>query len=410
MSDNITVKSFPASEGESFLITITQSTMTTNIIIDCGYTSTARLLIDECKKINLLGQHIDLLILTHIDNDHINGARTLLNEIINNKIIKIKQIWYNDYFMIYKCVNKILGLDIYKSSNVVLDKIINTPYPENSTIYKEKNVGFQKALFLEDILTKPEVLSIWNTDFDYQYIAIDDKPIKKTLNNEVVLYILGPYLNTLKQQFYEWRDYLNKTNYSLLLDNNIDLAKAFEISLMLFHESSNNFSKKKCGSSANQIAELISFENFDTTTSNRSSISIVIEFNNKKLLFLGDSSPIDLENTLLEYSNLNGHNSFFDLVKLPHHGSKRNWSIKLNEIAKSKKYLIATNGNRHNHPDIETIMKIISRPGNKEIIFNYKPERLLHKLNNLKVQETYTYTVNYENSNRNQLKVQEISL
>lgn len=46
------------------------------------------------------GGAIDLLIVTHIDNDHIGGVIELLKENGSNKdskIIEIKNIWHNSY-------------------------------------------------------------------------------------------------------------------------------------------------------------------------------------------------------------------------------------------------------------------------------------------------------------------------
>lgn len=86
----IFIKSYPVKGGDCFLINYEKI----NILIDTGYKDTSNKLIEDLRNMSQKGESINLLILTHIDNDHIGGAISLLEE---ENIIKIDEVWYNGY-------------------------------------------------------------------------------------------------------------------------------------------------------------------------------------------------------------------------------------------------------------------------------------------------------------------------
>lgn len=94
---------------------------------------------------------------------------------------------------------------------------------------------------------------------------------------------------------------------------------------------------------------------------NSASIACLIEYKNKKALMLGDAHPgiiskqlkTFLKNKQIEKINL-------DIVKISHHGSKHNTTSELLSLINCNRFIISTDGSRpYNHPDIETINKII---------------------------------------------------
>ena len=62
-----------------------------------------------------------------------------------------------------------------------------------------------------------------------------------------------------------------------------------------------------------------------------------------------------------------------DLFKISHHGSKGTTSKELIEKLNCKRYAITTNGSNFDHPDHETIARILVASGEgNELLFNYK--------------------------------------
>ena len=89
---------FPAENGDAFLIRFDNKK---NILIDMGYADTYKNHIkDSLLKIKNENQCIDLLIITHIDEDHIEGAIEFFKEngsANNPNIIEVKEVWHNSY-------------------------------------------------------------------------------------------------------------------------------------------------------------------------------------------------------------------------------------------------------------------------------------------------------------------------
>ena len=84
------LNTFKSGVGDCVFMRLIKDDATFSIMIDCGkYTPEINLFIKE-----KLHKHIDLLIVTHIDDDHINGVCEML---IAMPEITIGKIFYNCY-------------------------------------------------------------------------------------------------------------------------------------------------------------------------------------------------------------------------------------------------------------------------------------------------------------------------
>lgn len=104
---------------------------------------------------------------------------------------------------------------------------------------------------------------------------------------------------------------------------------------------------------------------------NASSISFILSYMGRRILFLSDSHPDSICNNLKDTTK-------FDCVKISHHGSKFNTTLRLLDKIDCTRFIISTNGPRnYGHPSPSTISKIIEsciKKGHEscDIIFNYK--------------------------------------
>lgn len=85
----------------------------------------------------------------------------------------------------------------------------------------------------------------------------------------------------------------------------------------------------------------------DTSPSNKVSIVFEFAYDEIKMLFTGDALPEDIVKKAAP---------FYDLIKLPHHGSVRNISEEWRAI-QCRNFMICTDGLQH--PDKQTIAKLI---------------------------------------------------
>jgi hypothetical protein len=110
----------------------------------------------------------------------------------------------------------------------------------------------------------------------------------------------------------------------------------------------------------------------DTSEPNGASIAFLAEFASRRVLLGADAHPGVIERSLrlLGYSEQNRLR--LDLFKLCHHGSKANTSPSLLRLVDCTRFAISTDGTRHDHPDPETIARILvnDRTRKKILYFN----------------------------------------
>ena len=115
----------------------------------------------------------------------------------------------------------------------------------------------------------------------------------------------------------------------------------------------------------------------DDSDMNGSSIALLIEIEQKRLLLLGDAYDEVIVNSIkqlrdendLSYSSDNPLSVHY--VKLSHHGSQYNTSPIFLELIDCQNYVISTNGSGHGHPDKRTLARIAHRHPHSNIWFNY---------------------------------------
>lgn len=137
--ENLNLEVLSASYGDCIFLSIKRKEKEFNILVDGGLTSTyynvrnkrnpngpLKLLLDDLKT---EGRHIDLLIITHIDDDHIGGiCKWFQMDFPNNQFVK--QIWLNNDIQIEVYNN--LNNSVAKAISVV-EKLRenNVPYFHN---------------------------------------------------------------------------------------------------------------------------------------------------------------------------------------------------------------------------------------------------------------------------------------
>ena len=110
MEQKCIIHFLPAKAGDCFLL---ENERKACILIDCGYRSTYQ---NELKplleRLAKDGCRISLMIITHIDEDHLEGAIALLEDnrySDNPQIIPIDNIWFNGVLAVCSQSEKILS-------------------------------------------------------------------------------------------------------------------------------------------------------------------------------------------------------------------------------------------------------------------------------------------------------------
>lgn len=107
----------------------------------------------------------------------------------------------------------------------------------------------------------------------------------------------------------------------------------------------------------------------DQSASNASSIALLLNYGEKRILLSGDAHA-DVIYEALEKS-WPGRKLQIDLLKISHHGSQANTSTSLLSRIQCKRFAFSTNGKIHSHRDQIAIARVIASIYNPKLIFNY---------------------------------------
>ncbi|SFN16336.1 Metallo-beta-lactamase superfamily protein [Algoriella xinjiangensis] len=328
------IKFLQAGNGDSFLLSYNDGTKNRNILIDGGITDTYYSqntgnegdLKTELDTIKNNGKSLDLLILTHIDNDHICGFLKWF-EIDSEAHSNIKNVWFNSGKLIAEYFNEQENDDL---------KI-------GLKIFSDSQTGVHEAIKFEDYLIDKE---IWDKKIIIQGQEYEECGMK--------IQILSPNETQLKRLLKEYKEKTGDPAYT------VGRGKDWNKDIKDFIEEENRPDFKF---------------NQDSSVKNGSSISFILTLNDKFFLFLADSHPKGIVTQLktLGYSKENPLE--VEVMKVSHHGSKSNTNKELLEIVKTENYIISTDSSGHNHPNKRTLARILNVNPNAIFHFNYEHVR-----------------------------------
>jgi metal-dependent hydrolase (beta-lactamase superfamily II) len=362
----------PANGGDCFIVNSDDF----YCIIDGGFVSTyTDFLKKELLTLAANSKKISLLVVTHIDNDHIGGIRKFIEENGNSqnpKIIQIENIWFNSFSQICDCKT---------------DTKVN--YAEKTILesYKIKD-SISEEISIKDCISLTKHLKKGKYNCNEKAVCIENMPA--TNFGSIKITLISPCKSQLDNLYLYFKKELKSQKQSFNFGNNLLFADCMEA---YFSDYSPTYNETK---NISEKAENLSIEKLlqDKTTSdisvtNLSSIAFVMEIEHKRLLFLGDSCETQI---ISELKKLNI--TFFDVIKLSHHGSLRNAQT-LFDFIDGEYFLISTDGKKHdNHPSLATLAKIVTRPTDKTriLVFNYENEGYKY-FNKLEMMKQYNYEV-----------------
>ncbi|MEZ9823452.1 ComEC/Rec2 family competence protein [Vibrio cyclitrophicus] len=310
---------------------------------------------------------LDALVVTHIDNDHVNGVIKLLED---PKAPEIGLVLYNG-------AEQILGLE-WSESPSQEDKHIDTLAAKFSNIDSETEIGASEGTSLSYLIKDKDIKQ--NSE------AICIESCKHLKIGDFSISVIGPTFESLRKLKFSWLDVLDEEGIKRKILNK-NHSTAFELYVS---NLANDYLVNVSHDETENIEALSNYEyTRDTSLTNESSIALLIRNNNKSVLEMGDCH---IETVISWLDEQNIETLELDAIKLSHHGSKNNINASFLERIKCNKFLISTNGKKFNHPDHETVSIISKFFPNSEIIINDKVEHItdtfiqsIYDYNNVKV-------------------------
>ncbi|MFA5845153.1 MAG: hypothetical protein WC971_10040 [Coriobacteriia bacterium] len=313
----------PALEGDCIVLEYGRKDHPHRVLIDGGRKETRTAISDYVAGLPPGEQDFDLIVVTHIDNDHIEGVLAFLPSVPDTT-----EVWFNGP-----------------------DQLKKTPPPPPGPPGLARGIPEGNRL-LGGLRGLP-----WNTQFGRGAVAAWQPPV--TLEGGLKLTVLSPDKPALKRLEHDWKAISTAAGLERgTLSRPVTAARPFV--------------PPAGPDDIRKLADPSVFDG-DGSATNQSSIALLAEYGGKRVLLGGDAFA-DTLLTSLEASQASGGSAGvpIDLVKLPHHGSDGNTSVDLLEFMGCDRFAVSTNGGGHHHPDPACIARIITRRRDAQLLFNYR--------------------------------------
>ena len=328
------IEMLPAKQGDALLIEYGDETMTRRILIDGGPIEAYQALTGRLNGLDEGERGVALVVITHVDTDHIDGIIRMFAEKPINWAISPNDIWFN-------------GLRHMKN----------------------ETLGGLEGDYLSALIRR-RAFDKWNKAFNRQAVVVDpdmpqpvEKPLDDGFSDGMKLTVLSPIPENLKNMAQVWETSVVKPG---------DLDAAWE---KLVKDTKFRPEDGFLGGPPDFQKKLMKQLKPKTSEANASSIAFLAKFRDKKCLFLGDAHAPVLCESIKKLIPAGEKRLKVDAVKMSHHGSRYNISKRLIDMIDAKYFLISTDGtgSRNGHPDKAAIDAVIEwSPSEPELWFNYE--------------------------------------
>lgn len=359
--NSIQIHSFQAYDGDSFLVTIQETEKKIHLLIDCGsYETYEHFIKPYLLAMAAQGEIIDYLILTHVHSDHIGGAVPLLLEnggADEARIIKISHVIYNGYLGL-SLENGIHGECSAKESRICRGIISQGQVVLGSRL-TEKPITLNEEVCISKLLVQGGYCwNAWNQR--EQNLVLADSQMKLKIGSQSYLQFLSPNRQQLIRMNEKWKAYMKRIYRRYPEVDNLQVRTAFEAFQWIVNQMDYDIISQMVSEDVltrNAIEALaVKKDSYDYTDENMESIAFVLVSGEQKVLFLGDAN---IEVCRKNLEQIYGKTpTKIDLIKLSHHGSKRNLSMNFLRQFPSDSYLISA-GKTALRPSMETIARIL---------------------------------------------------
>jgi beta-lactamase superfamily II metal-dependent hydrolase len=327
----LAVEMLPANHGDALWIEYGTPPETHHVLIDGG-PPYAKAALEA--RLAQSGGHLELLVITHVDFDHVGGLVSLLTRLPEGT--EVNEVWFNGWSQL--------------PGPPVEDDLLGAVQGEMVSVAIE-------ARGLD-----------WNRRFGGGPVAASDELPACTLDGGLCLTVLAPSIGSLARLRPQWRKEVEAASM---------IPGRFEDGMAKLRERERLADDELLGAPVpDPDPRLLAEKPFgeDTSLANWSSIALLAEYDGRSCLLAGDAPPGSLLPAIEAFCRQRGEDRLkVDAVKLAHHGSKGSTSAELLERLDCGRYLVSTNGKIFEHPSPETLARAILHGGERpQLLFNYR--------------------------------------
>lgn len=314
----------PGREGDCLLVTYGAARPFRHLLVDGGRAATYRELKARLRDLPANERRFELLIVTHVDRDHIEGALKIVED--DAFPVTFRDVWFN-------------GFDHLQDPDL-------EPF------------GAAQGERLTDALVRR---GRWNQANRRRSIEIG-RMRQRTLAGGLRLKLLSPDRAKLELLIPRW---IHEAGKAGLIPGVDPRPEPPEEGLERF---------------GSLDVDDLAAEPFspDPSEPNGTSIVVLAEFEGRRALLAGDGHADRLVSSIRPMARREGGRLRLDAFKLPHHGSRHNVSRELIELVDCRRWLFSTNGSQFHHPHAEAVARVLKfGRGDPELVFNYRSDETL---------------------------------
>ncbi len=309
----------PAAEGDCLILSYGEDEAALrHIVVDGGRKATWPKLKKALEGIAARGEEVELLVLSHIDADHIDG----LLEMAEEPVLPLtpKALWYNGYDQMKALAAGGLQPHGFRAADAYSKALAAKGWDANEAFGG-------KALMLETHAAP----------FDFAGLRLT---------------LVSPSRAKLWKLWTEWEKWRDT------------------------HPVGLQPMGKRAMPAVLDVEALSAPSGHDSTAPNGSSIAFIAQYGERRVLLGADAHPDVLLSALTALAGADGRCAVH-LAKLPHHGSRANVTREMLEKLDCRRFAISTSGAVFGHPDPEAIARVLkfAGEGRKILYFNYASER-----------------------------------
>lgn len=375
-------KTFNVGAGDCISLLLKNNDKEKHIMVDCGFYT------PEVNDyvVNDFQNRIDYLIITHIDNDHING---LIEMLASKQDLTINHILYNCYQRTSDDLkewdeNMVANVKrVYGHLPVIVDML-------------EGKIDAKASKTLADLILGNEN---WKKAWQREYITIDSPTID--LGDDMGRFIfLSPTQGALNVLDKKYRLLFWKTLYKSKTLDYVKEENIYEALMRVMTQEHDEESQEEIVSSKVLDENALKFyadeELKDLSPANEASIAFVWEHDGHRILFMGDANPQQIAEKLRDVYKDHPKPILFDAIKVSHHGSAHSTSKELMSVANSEHYFIT--GGANARPSYQALARIIMAPlcegiSHREIRYNRGNDVLKTLDNQESLKRKYQYSI-----------------
>lgn len=358
MPDFLSLEALPARKGDCLILYFGSATTPRVCIVDGGpsqvYGPFLRPRLEDIRQHKALGQTdaliVDLLVVSHLDDDHINGILELVRkeaEIVTGgaepKYLNIHRMWHNVFDDILGnaadelpvVVNGLAALNS-DDAKARLVQILDKEKDESDAVLASIGQGRDLRNAVAPLTAEGLAINAPFRSDDLIQMTETDSDVVTSFGDDLKITIIGPMRAEVDRLQREYDKYLEKKGL------NVPAAEAFLAS----------FSK-------------------DTSVTNLSSIVMLCEAGGKSILMTGDARGDKVLEGLQKKALLQPGGTFHvDVLKVQHHGSPRSSEAEFFKHVTADHYVFSGNGD-HGNPHPVTLEMIRQARNDAPMTFHF---------------------------------------